>query len=87
MVLTYPELIEAGCIFLLIDNNIISSEIRDEFKATIYHQNHEMFVLLNWMLMRWILLRKHKFHLPKRRPCENRPQCINLTNLINSNST
>ena len=78
------EMIEAGCIFSLIDNGIISNELSMEFMESIYHTNFEMFVLLNWMLMRWVCLRKHKFHLPKR----NRTSTVlNLTNLINSNST
>ena len=78
------EMIEAECIFLLIDNGIISNEICVEFLESTYHTNYEMFVLLDWMLMRWVLLRKHKFHLPKR----NRTSTVlNLINLINSNST
>ena len=78
------ELIEAECIFLLIDNGIFSNDVCIKFMESIYHTNYEMFVLLDWMLMRWVLLRKHKFHLPKR----NRTSTVlNLTNLINSNST
>ena len=78
------ELIEAECIFLLIDNGIVSNAVCVEFMESTYHTNYEMFVLLDWMLMRWVLLRKHKFHLPKR----NRTSTVlNLTNLINSNST
>jgi hypothetical protein len=84
MVLTDCEIIEAECIFLLIDNGIVSSEICHEFMTSVYHKNYEMFALLNWMLMRWVLLRKHKFHLPARR---TKPQGITLANLIHSNST
>ena len=84
MVLTDCEFTEAECIFLLIDNGVISSEVSHEFMASMYHKKYEVFVLLNWMLTRWVLLRKHKFHLPTRK---KQPQCINLTNLINSNST
>ena len=85
MVLTDCELIEAECIFLLIDNGILSNEKCNEFMKTIYYQNLEMYALLNWMLTRWVFLRKHKYHLPKRiRPSK---QYINLTNLIHSNGT
>ena len=85
MVLTDCELIEAECIFLLIDNGILSKGKRNEFMKTIYYQNLEMYALLNWMLTRWVFLRKHKYHLPKRiRPSK---QYINLTNLIHSNGT
>ena len=85
MVLTDCELIEAECIFLLIDNGILSNEKCNEFMKTIYYQKLEMYALLNWMLTRWVFLRKHKYHLPKRiRPSK---QYINLTNLIHSDST
>ena len=85
MVLTDCEVIEAECIFLLIDNGIVSKEQRNKFMNTIYYQKPEMYALLHWMLARWVLLRKHKYHLPKRiRPSK---QHINLTNLIHSNST
>lgn len=85
MVLTDCELIEAECIFLLIDNGILSNEKCNEFMKTIYYQKLEMYALLNWMLTRWVFLRKHKYHLPKRiRPSK---QYINLTNLIHSNGT
>ena len=77
------EMIQAECIFILIDNGIVSSEVCMKFMESTYHKNYEMFVLLDWLLMRWVLLRKHKFHLPKRRT----NTVINLTNLINSNST
>ena len=70
--------------FLLIDNGIVSSETCEESMASVYHKNHEMFVFLDWMLTRWVLLRKHEFHLPKRRKTDT---VLNLTNLINSNST
>ena len=77
------EMIEAECIFSLIDNGIVSNEVCMGFMESTYHKNYEMFVLLDWMLMRWVLLRKHKFHLPTRA----NKQYINLTNLIHSNCT
>ena len=81
------EMMEAECIFLLIDNGIISNKICLEFMESTYHTNYEMFVLLDWMLMRWVCLRKHKFHLPKRRRNPNWANVLNLINLINRNST
>ena len=84
MVLTDCEIIEAECICLLIDNGLVSNEICNEFMTSVYHKNHEMFALLDWMLMRWVSLRKHKLHLPTRK---KQRQSINLANLIHSNST
>lgn len=85
MGLTDCELIEAECIFLLIDNGILSNEKCNKFMNTIYYQKPEMYALLNWMLTRWVFLRKHKYHLPKR--IRSSKQYINLTNLIHSNCT
>ena len=89
MVLTDCELIEAECIFLLIDNGVLSNEKCNEFMNTIYYLQPEMYALLNWMLTRWVFLRKHKYHLPKRIriPLGTSKQYVNLTNLIHSNST
>ena len=84
MVLTDRDLTQVECIFLLIDNCIIPREKCMEFMASMYHEKYEVFVLLNWMLTRWVVLRQHKFHLPTR---INQPPCINLNNLVNSNST
>jgi hypothetical protein len=84
MVLSECQVIEAECIFLLIDNGIISNDICIAFMDTLYHTNFEMFALLDWMLMRWVVLRKSKFHLPKRTKTNT---VVTLTNLINSNST
>ncbi len=78
------EIIEADCIFILIDSGIVPDDACRQFMEYTYHKNYEMFVLLNWLLRRWVLVRKHKFHLPKRRTNKS---IINLTNLINSNST
>ena len=77
-------MIQAECIFLLIDSGIVLEDVCKDFMEAIYATNHEMYVLLEWMLMGLVLLRKHKFHLPKRR---RNPTFINLTNLINSNGT
>jgi len=82
MSLTDCELIEAECIFILIDNGTLSNEKCNEFMNIIYHQKPEMYALLNWLLTRWVFLRKHKYHLPKR--IRNSKQYITLTNLIHS---
>ena len=90
MVLTDRDLTQVECIFLLIDNCIIPREKCMEFMASMYHEKYEVFVLLNWMLTRWVVLRQHKFHLPKRITYVfdlGQPPCINLNNLVNSNST
>ena len=82
MVLSDCELIEAECMFLLIDTGIVSDELSQEFMDCIFYTNYEMYVFLNWLLTRWVLLRKHKFHLPRRR--HNK---LTLTNLIYGDST
>ena len=77
MVLSDCEIIEAEFICLIIDKGSISNEVCMGFMETTYHTNYEMFVLRDWMLMRWVLLREPKFHLPKRRRTST---VLNLTN-------
>ncbi len=78
------ELIEAECIFILIDNGVVSDDVCDKLMECMFHKNFEMYVFIDWLLMRWVLLRKHRFHLPNRRRTNT---IINLTNLINCYST
>ena len=84
MVLTEREFAQAEAIFLLIDNGVVSYEQTHTFMSSMYNLNYEIFAFMDWLLTRWVLLRKHKLHLPTR---IEQPQCVNLTNLINSNSS
>ena len=61
MVLTDCQVLEAECIFLLIDNGIVSNDKCNEFMTSMYRKNHEMFALLDWMLMRWFYSEKISF--------------------------
>ena len=58
MVLTEREFAQAEAIFLLIDNGVVSYEQTQKIMASMYHLNHEIFVFMDWLLTRWVLLRK-----------------------------
>ena len=79
--------VEAECIFILIDNGIVSDDVGDKFMECMFHNNFEMYIFTGWLLKRCVLLRKCKYDLPmrKQRPCGK--HYINLPNLINSDST
>ena len=74
--LSDTDITEIECIFILIDNDVISHPVTLHFLEWLTNKNVERFALLDWMLNRWVLLRKSKHHLPKR------SINMNLTHLI-----
>ena len=65
---------EMECIFRLIDDGYLPDNVAIEFLNWLEQKDVERFALLNWMLMRWVHIRDHKYHLPKR--------LINLSNSV-----
>ena len=65
---------EIELIFKLIDDRLIPENVTIEFLNWLDIKDVERFAFLNWLLMRWSLLRDHKYHLPKR--------LINLSNSV-----
>ena len=57
---------EMECIFRLIDHGYIPDNVVNEFLDWLKIKDTERFALLNWMLLRWVCIRDHKYHLPKR---------------------
>ena len=64
--LSNADITEIECIFLLIDNGAIKKCVTLQFLEWLQNKDIRRFALLNWMLTRWVLLRKNKYHLPKR---------------------
>ena len=64
--LSNTEITEIECIFMLIDNGAIEHRVTLQFLEWLQNKDIRRFALLDWMLSRWILLRQHKYHLPKR---------------------
>ena len=64
--LSDADITEIECIFLLIDNGAIKNRVTLQFLEWLQNKNIRRFALLNWMLSRWVLLRKDQYHLPKR---------------------
>ena len=65
---------EMEYIFRLTDDGYLPDSVTIEFLNWLEKKDVERFALLHWMLMRWVLLREHTYHLPKR--------LINLSNSI-----
>ena len=65
---------EMEFIFRLIDDGHLPESVTIEFLNWLEKKDFERFALLNWMLMRWVYIRDHKYHLPRR--------LINLSNSI-----
>ena len=64
--LSDADITEIECIFLLIDNGAIQKRVTLQFLEWLQNKDIRRFALLNWMLSRWVLLRKNEYHLPKR---------------------
>ena len=62
-------------IFWLIDDRLIPESVTQQFLDWLQNEDFERFALLDWMLNRWVFLREHKYHLPKKR-------FINLSHLV-----
>ena len=65
---------EIEFIFRLIDDGYLTDNVVNEFLDWLKIRDTERFALLNWMLLRWVYIRDHKYHLPKR--------FINLNNSV-----
>jgi len=65
---------EIEFIFRLIDDGHLPDSVTIEFLNWLEKTDTERYALLNWMLLRWVYIRDHKYHLPKR--------FINLSNSI-----
>ena len=59
MVLTEREFAQAEAVFLLIDNGVVSYDQTNNFMACMKHLNYEISAFMDWLLFRWVLLRKH----------------------------
>ena len=57
---------EMECIFRLIDDGYLPDNVVNEFLDWLKIKDTERFALLDWMLLRWVFIRDHKYHLPKR---------------------
>ena len=57
---------EMEFIFRLIDDGHLPESVTIEFLDWLKTKDIERFALLNWMLLRWVYIRDHKYHLPKR---------------------
>ena len=57
---------EIECIFVLIDHNVIPSFTALRFLEWLKKKDIERFAYLNWLLVRWVKIRRNKNHLPQR---------------------
>lgn len=64
--LTDTEITMAEAIYLAIDSNKLPPELCQCLVDSMYSHNKECYIYLIWLLTRWVVLRKHKYHLPTR---------------------
>ena len=75
--LSEKDIDEIHIIFTIIDRALISDEMSIKI-LTHYHENeYGHYIYLEWLLLRWIILRTNRNHLPKRIK-----QVLNINNYI-----
>ena len=57
---------EVEVIFRIIDDGHLPDPVIIDFLDWLKTKDIERFASLNWMLLRWVCIRDHKYHLPKR---------------------
>ena len=58
---------QTECLFLLIDNDIIVDNMFEQLMNNLMKNEYECYVYLNWLLTRWVYLRKNKFQIPEKK--------------------
>ena len=58
---------QTECLFLLIDNDIIEDNTFEQLMNNLMKNEYECYVYLNWLLTRWVYLRKNKFQTPEKK--------------------
>ena len=58
---------QTECLFLLIDNDIIADKMFEQLMNNLMKNEYECYVYLNWLLTRWVYLRKNKFQIPEKK--------------------
>ena len=53
-------------IYLVLDRDILTSEIALQIQDYVYKHNFEQHVYLQWLINRWSFLKRDKHHLPLR---------------------
>ena len=54
-------------LFLVIDSDYVNSFVVNMIKEHIFKDNFEQHCYLDWLLNRWIYIRKHKYDLPRKK--------------------
>ena len=60
------EITEIECIFVLFDHGVIPSFTISRYMDWLKKKDIERFAYLNWLLTRWVKIRRDKNHLPQR---------------------
>ena len=61
------EITVVESIYLVLDRDILTSEIALQIQDYVYKHNFEQHVYLQWLINRWSFLKRDKHHLPLRR--------------------
>ena len=64
--LTQQQITEVEIVYIARRTGIVNEELFAFIIHRFYDTNFEQFVYLQWLMERWVILRKHYHHLPTR---------------------
>ena len=64
--LSEKDIDEIHIIFTIIDRALISDEVSIKILTYYHEKEHEHYIYLEWLLLRWVFLRTNANHLPQR---------------------
>ena len=71
---------QTECLFLLIDNDIIEGNTFELLMTNLMKNEYDCYIYLQWLLTRWVYLRKNKFQIPEKKKkdvfCTNCGSCV-----------
>ena len=65
--LNESEITLVESVYLVLDREVLTSEIALQIQDYVYKHNFEQHVYLQWLINRWSVLKRDKHHLPLRR--------------------
>ena len=65
--LNESEITLVESVYLVLDRDVLTSEIVLQIQDYVYKHNFEQHVYLQWLINRWSVLKRDKHHLPLRR--------------------
>ena len=64
--ITQQQITEVEIVYIARHTGVVNDDFLSFIITRFYETNYEQFVYLQWLMERWVVLRKHYHHLPTR---------------------